>query len=356
MKKIIFLLAMLAGVAASATVTVTPLGVNYNDRTVTFSVEYAAAYNNRAWVWIDLCPVPGVTPGTFQPAEISAVSATGGSVLYASTNTRGFFVTASPATVTATLDNASGKFNWCAYGSDAPPKAETLPDGGYKLYGTPPFTINGNLTEDTKAFGAGTCITTITDLTGNPDGIALLPSLSSPNSPSRCSAGVVTLSVTRSGGTTTAMTYTWNIGGTTYTNTTNSYTTGSISSSRTYSVKVKNANNCESNTVNGTITVNNPGTNGNPYDATCGCTSGTTNCNGTCRTTCCSCSACAALTSSAYPYAYQAQSNCYCFVHSQLCGTTAPMQGYNWENNAYVKTYEGTAFLQCDPTNSTRCK
>jgi uncharacterized protein (TIGR02145 family) len=157
---------------AHASVTVTPLSVNYNAKTVTFSVTYSAAYNNRAWVWIDLCPVPGGTPGAFQPAEISAASATVGSVLYASTNTRGFFVTASPATVTATLDNAVDKFNWCAYGSDAPPEAEVLSGGGYKLHGTLPFTINGNLTVNANTFGAGTCIASITDLTGNPDGIA----------------------------------------------------------------------------------------------------------------------------------------------------------------------------------------
>jgi hypothetical protein len=157
--------------------------------------------------------------------------------------------------------------------------------GGYTLKGTPPFTINGTMTVNTKTFGAGTCIETITDLTGNPDGITSLPSLSSPNSPSRCSAGAVTLSVTTGGGTTTAMTYTWNIGGTTYTNQTNSYTTGSLSSNTTYSVKVKNANNCESNTVNGSITVNYPGTDGQAKHANCGCATGTTDCSGTCRTT-----------------------------------------------------------------------
>jgi hypothetical protein len=140
MKKIFFLFALLASIAASATVTVTPLGVNYNVKTVTFRVEYANAANNRAWVWIDLCPVSGVTPSTFQSAVISAVSATGGSVDAASLNGRGFYVTSNPSTVTATLSNATGNFNWCAYGSDTSPNI-TANNGTYTLRGTPPFIL-----------------------------------------------------------------------------------------------------------------------------------------------------------------------------------------------------------------------
>jgi hypothetical protein len=173
MKKLFFLFFLPLwglGGSAHASVTVTPLSTDFINKNVTFRVEYANAVNNRAWVWIDLCPVSGVTPTTFQTAVISAASATGNNVIYSSTNTRGFFVTASPATVTATLSNASGKFNWCAYGSDAPPTAVINTGGGYTLKGTPPFTINGTLTENANTFGAGTCITSITDLTGNPDG------------------------------------------------------------------------------------------------------------------------------------------------------------------------------------------
>jgi uncharacterized protein (TIGR02145 family) len=141
MKKLFFLFAMLAGVAASATVTITPLTVNYNAKTVIFRVEYANAANNRVWIWIDLCPVSGVTTSTFQTAVISAVSATGGSVDVVSLNGRGFYVTANPSTVTATLSNApAGKFNWCAYGSDYPPNV-TANNGTYTLRGTPPFIL-----------------------------------------------------------------------------------------------------------------------------------------------------------------------------------------------------------------------
>jgi hypothetical protein len=296
MKKTFFFLTMLISVATSATVTVTPLNTDYAAQKVTFKVAWtnspSAPRNNRVWIWIDFCPVTGTqSAATFSPATITNPAKTGGNGTISGLNGRGFFIehaaTNAGTTVTATLSNAVGKFNWCAYGSDVPPTAVINAAGGYTLKGTPPFTVNGTtLGDGVKTFGAGTCITSITDLTGNPDAIVpALPSLSSPNSPSRCSAGTVTLSATVGGSTTTAVTYTWNIGGTQYTNQTNSYTTGTLSTSTTYSVKVKNANNCESNTVNGTISVNYPGTDGNTYNAACGCIAGTTNCNGTCKTT-----------------------------------------------------------------------
>jgi hypothetical protein len=66
MKKFSFLFAMLTSVAASATVTVTPLSTDYAAKKVTFKVEWTntptAPYNNRVWIWIDFCPVNGVTP------------------------------------------------------------------------------------------------------------------------------------------------------------------------------------------------------------------------------------------------------------------------------------------------------
>jgi hypothetical protein len=168
MKKLFFLFALLASIVASASVTVTPLTVNYNAKTVTFRVEYANAANNRAWVWIDLCPVSGVTTSTFQTAVINAVSATSGSVDAASLNGRGFYVTTSPSTVTATLSNASGKFNWCAYGSDYPPNAVAYSNGAYTLKGTKPFVING-ATVDAKIYAG--VINSMTDATGCPGGV-----------------------------------------------------------------------------------------------------------------------------------------------------------------------------------------
>jgi hypothetical protein len=172
MKKIIFLFFLPLwglGGSAFASVTVTPLSVNYNARTVTFRVEYAGAANNRAWVWIDLCPVPDVTPSAFQRAVISEVSVAGGSWDNTSLNGRGFYVTANGSTVTATLDNAAGKFNWCAYGSDFPPNA--VENGSsYTLKGSPPFiltTSSGTVEVNARTY-SGSTITALTDATGCP--------------------------------------------------------------------------------------------------------------------------------------------------------------------------------------------
>ena len=168
MKKIIFLFALFASIAANAAVTVTPLGVNYGTKTVTFRVAWTGTpYNNRVWVWVDLCPVAGTSPGTFAQAVISGAAATTGSILTVSGNTRGFYITTNPSTVTATLSNATGQFNWCAYGSDAPPNV-TANNGTYTLYGTPPFTLiaaDGATTQTVAATTIATSSVTITPLT-----------------------------------------------------------------------------------------------------------------------------------------------------------------------------------------------
>ncbi|MDR2358897.1 MAG: hypothetical protein LBD87_03730, partial [Prevotellaceae bacterium] len=235
-----------------AAVKITPLATNYSTKEITFKVEWSntsVPHNNRVWIWIDFCPVSGVTPQSFSTATITSPDKTGGNGTITGSNGRGFFIeyaaTNAGTTVTATLDNATGKFNWCAYGCDMPPNATVNAGGGYTLRGTKPFTINGNQPVDALTFGAGTCITSITDPTGRPDGFADTPTISSPNSPSRCNAGAVMLSATVSGGTTTAMTYTWTIGANPYTNQTNSYTTETLNASAAYTVKVINANNCE---------------------------------------------------------------------------------------------------------------
>ncbi|MDR2358988.1 MAG: hypothetical protein LBD87_04200, partial [Prevotellaceae bacterium] len=77
------------------------------------------------------------------------------------------YVTANPSTVTATLDNATGKFNWCVYGSDFPPNARDNSSGGYDLKGSPPFIIN-NTIEWTASTYSGGVITALTDATGCP--------------------------------------------------------------------------------------------------------------------------------------------------------------------------------------------
>jgi hypothetical protein len=126
--KLFFLPAMLVSVAASATVTVTPLSTDYSTNKVTFKVSWSgAAANNRVWVWVDFCSVAGTTPGAFAPATISPVSVAGGS--YDGQDGRGLYIYGNPSTVTATLGNASGKFNWCAYASDYPPNAKEISSG-----------------------------------------------------------------------------------------------------------------------------------------------------------------------------------------------------------------------------------
>ena len=171
MKKIIFLFALFASIAANAAVTVTPLGVNYGTKTVTFRVAWSGtAANDRVWVWVDLCPVTGTSPGAFAKAVISGAAATAGSILTVSGNTRGFYVTTNPSTVTAVLGNATGQFNWCAYGSDFPPNAIDNSSGGYALRGSPPFIIttsSGTTEVNTTTYSGGT-ITALTDATGCP--------------------------------------------------------------------------------------------------------------------------------------------------------------------------------------------
>jgi uncharacterized protein (TIGR02145 family) len=176
MKKLYYFFLLLPlwgfGGFAHASVSVQVLGTDFTNKTVTLRVEYANAVNDRAWVWIYLCSMQGM----FQPAVISAASATSGSVLYLSTNTRGFFVTSSPATITATLDNATGQFSCCAYGSDTPPSA-TLNSGTYTFKGTPPFiltaadgTTTQTVTGNTLPASALTITPVIlTDETGYPD-------------------------------------------------------------------------------------------------------------------------------------------------------------------------------------------
>jgi hypothetical protein len=171
MKKLFFLFTMLISVAASATVTVTPLTADYNAKTVSFRVTYANAYGNKVWIWIDFCPVAGVKPaGSFSPATITSAATVSGSGTISGLNGRGFFLggnaTNSGTTVTATLSPApTGQFNWCVYGSDYPPNAAAYSSGTYILKGTRPFIVNGNAISGNQFAGV---INTLTDPTGYP--------------------------------------------------------------------------------------------------------------------------------------------------------------------------------------------
>jgi hypothetical protein len=163
-----FFFTMLASITTSATVTVTPISVDYPNKKVTFRVAWTGTpANNRVWVWVDLCPVAGTSPSAFAKAVISA--ATGSGVVGGTLNERGFYVNVNGATVTATLSNATGKFNWCAYGSDFPPNASNS-GSSYILKGSPPFIITtaaGTAAVSAKTYTGGS-ITALTDATGCP--------------------------------------------------------------------------------------------------------------------------------------------------------------------------------------------
>ena len=172
MKKLFFLFLFLFplwGVGGLfASVTVTPLSIDYANKKVTFHVAWTGAVtNNRVWVWIDLCPITGTSPGTFAKAVISGATATAGSMETVAGNTRGFYVTTNPSTVTATLSTASGKFNWCVYGSDAPPNV-TAANGTYTLHGSPPFILtaaDGTTTQTVATTAIATSAVTVTPVT-----------------------------------------------------------------------------------------------------------------------------------------------------------------------------------------------
>jgi hypothetical protein len=142
MRTTFFFFAMLVNNVASATVTVTPISTNYSTNEVKFKVEWTnsptAPYNNRVWIWIDFCPVNGVTPQSFSTATITNPTKISGSGTITGLNGRGFFIeygaTNDGTTVTAVLSNASGQFNWCAYGSDYPPNVLANTSGRYYTY------------------------------------------------------------------------------------------------------------------------------------------------------------------------------------------------------------------------------
>jgi uncharacterized protein (TIGR02145 family) len=131
-------------------------------------VDVGAA--TRTWVLVEYTTDPSPNLATMSRATFTNVSFNppeAGTTL--TTENRGFWLE-SNATVTATLSGVSGRFSWCAYAFDVPPNAVSQPDGTYQLRGTPPFTINGDITEHSNTFGPGTCITSITDATNNPEG------------------------------------------------------------------------------------------------------------------------------------------------------------------------------------------
>jgi hypothetical protein len=216
----IFLCSLLGLGELSAQVGVSNFATNYPNKEVSFTVSWAAApHNNQIWVILDFIKVENASTAgsSWERAEITSV--TGASKV--SGNDRGLRVTTSGASgsvnVTVQLDLPADvkQFNWCAYALDTPPTAALITTGGYNLQGSPPFIVNGvPLGAGVTTFGPGTCITSLTDATGNPDYILPeRPRVTAVSSPTVCydSEAVLTaLSVT---GVTTPMTYTWDIAG-----------------------------------------------------------------------------------------------------------------------------------------------
>jgi hypothetical protein len=294
----VLLLLLWGAGGAFAQVSVTNLATNYATKQISFTVSWTATpHNNQIWVITDYVKVENATTvSNWSRATVTTVSKTAGngSVTTAAGNL-GFWLNTAGASsgstnVTATVSLASGvdKFNWCAYALNHPPQAVIKAAGGYELKGTPPFTVNGTtLGDNVKTFGAGTCITSLSDATDNPAGIVpALPAIATVTASTLCAGGTSTLTATLSGGTTSAMTYSWNIGGSTSTTTGNTKTTQTLNANTAFTVTVTNANGCTSAQYSGAISLTSPSASGQTANA-CGCALGLTNCSGTCLSSCC---------------------------------------------------------------------
>jgi hypothetical protein len=259
MKKLyfIFLLFPIWGLSSAWAQSVKLLGSNFDTGAVTFTVDVGAA--TPTWVLVEYTTDPSPTSAIMSRATFTEALCTPPSAGTLAAEGRGFLLTSS-ATITATLKDVSGRFSWCGYAFNAPPNATVNPEGGYTLHGTPPFTINGNIEVSAGTFGPGTCIESITDFTYNPVGLFPEPpevTATAAETEICPGAKVVTFTAAASGGTTTAMTYMWDIAGQTYTTASDTYRLGlSELGNATYTVRVTNVNGCTSKVSStGTVTV-----------------------------------------------------------------------------------------------------
>jgi hypothetical protein len=248
MKKTFFLFAMFTSVASGAQVAVNNTAVDYAAKKITFTVSWTTTpKNNKIWLFADYRKIENnAETGNWSRAPISAAIKTAG-VGSASTvagNTQGFWLNTSGSSgsatvlVTLAMPDEVTKFNWCAYGSDAPPTAVVNDAGGYTLKGTRPFTINGTMSVNATTFGAGTCIASIIDLTGNPDGIthAIPQATISGAATNPCPATTAVLTAAAAN----ATTFTWYQNGSpVQSGTSTSYT---VTATDSYTVQGSNAN------------------------------------------------------------------------------------------------------------------
>jgi hypothetical protein len=131
------------------------------------------------------------------------------------------------------------------------------------LHGSPPFKINNTITETSNTFGAGTCITSITDLTGNPAGIVPDPpsiTLSAGSSSQTATQNTaLTLKYTTANASGASLTSGNFPAGVTGSWSNNTYTisgTPTAAGTFTYTVATTNSQRCNNASKSGTITVN----------------------------------------------------------------------------------------------------
>jgi uncharacterized protein (TIGR02145 family) len=131
----------------------------------------------------------------------------------------------------------------------------------WKVGAAPAATTTANTYSPTVSAGS-TYSVTVTNANGCVSAAATgtitvhaVPTVITTNPAAICGTGAVTLTATASGGTTTAMTYTWKVGAAAAQTTTANTYSPTVSAGSTYSVTVTNANGCVSAAATGTITV-----------------------------------------------------------------------------------------------------
>jgi hypothetical protein len=172
MKKLYFYLLLLpfwgVGTSSAYAQSVKLIDSNFDTGAVTFTVDVGAA--TPTWVLVEYTTDHSPNLAIMSRATFTEASYTPSSAGTLAAEGRGFLLTSS-ATITAKLSGVNdSRFSWCGYAFDVPPNAVAQSDGSYQLRGTPPFTINGDITVHSNTFGPGTCIESITDFTYNPAG------------------------------------------------------------------------------------------------------------------------------------------------------------------------------------------
>jgi len=180
MKKLFFFLMSATFVCtgfAATCVSVKQVSTNYTNHQLTIAITRTGcndATTNRStvWVFVDYRTVnANGTKGAWTRATISATNAGSAGTVVNSGNSKGAWIYAANGTQTVMLTlsgmPANTRYDWCAFATDYPPNVGAFNNNIYTLRGTPPFTINGNVTVNSKTH-TGVAITSITDATGCP--------------------------------------------------------------------------------------------------------------------------------------------------------------------------------------------